>query len=109
MQQLSDFRELETEAEFQASVIDFAQTAGWLVYHTYDSRKSAPGFPDLVMCRNGRIVIAELKSARGKVTPQQMMWLKTLAPPEGAVARHEVFVWRAGSEQSWREIEEALR
>ena len=37
----------ETEKGFQAAVVELARLRGWLVYHTYDSRRSAKGFPDL--------------------------------------------------------------
>ena len=37
------------ESDFQRAVIEMARLHGWLVYHTHDSRRSAPGFPDLVL------------------------------------------------------------
>ena len=42
-----------TEKKFQAAVLQIANMYGWLAYHTHDSRRSAPGFPDLVLVRNG--------------------------------------------------------
>ena len=35
----------KSEAEFQAEIIAYALSFGWLVYHTYNSRGSQPGFP----------------------------------------------------------------
>ena len=42
-----------TEKQFMAQVVELAKLKGWLVYHTYDSRRSEPGFPDLCMVRKG--------------------------------------------------------
>ena len=39
----------EMEADFQADVIAAAEGRGWLWFHCYDSRRSPPGFPDLVL------------------------------------------------------------
>ena len=65
-----------SEREFQDGfVIPLAEQCGWMVYHTYDSRRSQPGFPDLVMLRRGRILVRELKSERGKLTAPQKKWL----------------------------------
>ena len=52
-----------SEAQFQARIIYEAHLAGWWVYHTYDSRKSQPGWPDLHMyhAETGRKLIVECK------------------------------------------------
>lgn len=34
------------EKDFQQRVINLAESLGYLVYHTHDSRRSQPGFPD---------------------------------------------------------------
>jgi hypothetical protein len=54
-----------TEKQFMATVIEAAQTLGWLVYHTHDSRRSESGFPDLVGVRRDRILFIEVKPRRG--------------------------------------------
>ena len=78
-----------TERQLQDAVVRLARMSGWLVYHTHDSRGSAPGFPDLCLAREGRLVFAELKSARGRVTPAQRLWLDTLrAGPAEAYLWH---------------------
>jgi hypothetical protein len=79
-----------SEADLQAAVVDLARRLGWLVFHDYDSRRSTPGFPDLVCVhpRSGALIFAELKTARGKVTPEQDAWLRALA------VRGAAFVWR---------------
>ena len=67
-----------TEREFQATVIEMARAFGWRVYHTHDSRRSDPGFPDLTMARKGRILFMELKAEKGKPTEAQLDWLLAL-------------------------------
>lgn len=91
-----------SETEFQEQVLEFARLSGWLCYHTHDSRRSAPGFPDLVMVRPPAIIFAELKAEGGHVRPEQAAWLAVLGECPGVV----VAVWRPGD---WLEIEELLR
>jgi len=90
------------EKEFLQQVRDLAKLCGWLVYHTYDSRRSPEGFPDLVLVRGNRIIFAELKAAKGKVTPNQRVWLNALEKVQGV----ETYLWRPAD---WDEIVEALR
>ena len=77
-----------TEREWQDQVLDYAKLRSWLCYHTYDSRRSAPGFLDLVLVRE-RIVFAELKTERGKVTLMQRAWLDAIVAAGG-----EAYCWR---------------
>ena len=79
------------EDALQAQVEQIARSLGWLVYHTHDSRRSAAGFPDVVAVhpRRGRIVWAELKSGKGRVSDAQHEWLDALTE-----AGAEVYVWR---------------
>lgn len=84
-----------TEKEFQQRVIVEAQLAGWHVYHTYDSRRSAAGFPDLTMVRPPRLIFAELKSAKGRVTPAQQKWIEDLSKTPA-----EVYVWRPADSET---------
>ena len=62
-----------TEKAFQAHIVKYARNRGWFVYHTYDSRKCEPGFPDLVLVRDN-VLFRELKSEKGRVTPTQKAW-----------------------------------
>ncbi len=61
-------------------------------YHTFDSRRSGAGFPDeiIVLPHTGRLIVAELKSEKGRVTKEQQRWLDAFATIAGA----EVHVWR---------------
>ncbi len=80
-----------TEAQLQAAVIQLARLCGWSAYHTHDSRRSEPGFPDLVLVsvQQQRIVYAELKTAKGRVSPEQVVWLADLS-----AAGAETALWR---------------
>ena len=91
----------QTEAQFQEAVMHMARLRKWLVYHTHDSRRSAPGFPDLTMVRGGRIVFAELKVAKSNPTDSQKLWLAELRR-----CLPDVYLWRPCD---WREIEDVLR
>ena len=103
-----------TEAAFQRAVIELAEMNGWRCYHTHDSRKSPPGFPDLTMVRNGQLVFAEMKREDGAPTDEQRAWLIGLGrvadlaedqawitPPLVAV-----YLWRPSD---WPEIEQVLK
>lgn len=81
-----------TEREFQDLVIRLADTCGWLVYHTHDSRGSRPGFPDLTMVSKGknRLIFAELKTEKGHLQIDQQYWKEHL---EG-VSHIEYYLWR---------------
>lgn len=93
----------ETEKGFMGRVVRLAKTHGWLCYHTHRSDKSAPGFPDVVLCKpaslsaEGRLVFAELKSRTGKLTVEQAQWLDVLRH----TGRCEVYVWRP---TDWEEL-----
>ena len=63
-----------------------------MVYHTYDSRKSEPGFPDLVLVRRGRIIFAELKRRGGQLTGAQGRWLNELDHCEDNAMYHASFI-----------------
>ena len=66
------------EKTFQAQVIRISKVFGWLSYHTYDSRRSAPGFPDLVLVRGDKLLFRELKTEDGRLTAHQKVWGKKL-------------------------------
>ena len=90
-----------TEKDFQGIVVDLAKLHRWLVFHTHDSRRSAPGFPDLTMVRRGKLIFAELKTEKGPTSIDQKRWLVELQ-----MAHPHVYLWRPSD---WREIEEVLR
>lgn len=66
------------EKEWQAQVFKLARVLGWKKsYHTYDSRRSSSGFPDVVLVRD-RVVYLELKREKTGCTPAQVDWLRDL-------------------------------
>jgi hypothetical protein len=75
-----------TERELQAAIVQAAGLGGWLCYHTHDSRRSAAGYPDITLVRGSKLIFAELKSDRGRLTAEQRAWLGALRSA-GADAR----------------------
>jgi hypothetical protein len=88
------YRETIPEDAWQAMVVTAARRLGWRVYHTHDSRRSEPGFPDLVLVRPPDLLFIELKTVKGRVTPEQVEWIADL----GLVGKVEAFVWRPGDD-----------
>ena len=72
-----------SEKAFMAQVVQLAKLRGWLVFHAYDSRRSAKGFPDLILVRGPWLFAIELKVGRGKLTPEQDRWLFNLCSVPG--------------------------
>ena len=92
-----------SEREFQdGHVVPLAVSCGWIYYHTHDSRRSPGGFPDLVLVRGGKLIFAELKSEKGRVSAAQKVWLaalKVVADLPGSPV--EVWLWRPSD---WHDI-----
>lgn len=86
-----------SEADLLTRVRTLARLQGYLVYHTWRSDHSEAGFPDLVLVKPGReekagrLIFAELKSRRGKLSPAQHTWLDLLGHTLPGV---EVYTWR---------------
>jgi hypothetical protein len=91
----------QTEGSWQGQVVEAAQLLGWRTYHTFDSRRSDAGFPDLVLVRRPRVIFVELKSDRGRLTDDQRAWLEALGG-----CRVERYVWRPAD---WPRIKGVLR
>jgi hypothetical protein len=76
------------EKALQAAVIELAHFYGWRVHHTRavqlpSGRWATPvqgdnGFPDLVLVRPPDLLFVELKSAVGRTSPEQDLWLGML-------------------------------
>lgn len=77
-----------TEREFLRQITDLGKILGWRVYHPFLSKWSEPGYPDLTLVRPPRLIFAELKTDRGKVSEAQADWLALL----GQCA--ETYLWR---------------
>lgn len=95
-----------TEEQLQNAIIDLAEVDHWKVSFAPDwmkrlafaSMKRHPragrrwpkaGLPDLILVKEGRIVIAELKKHGRQPKPEQEEWLQSLAANPGV----EVYVW----------------
>jgi len=103
-------RKLGPEEALLGHVVKYARHRGWIVYHQRPARTKYgwrtalmgdKGFPDLVMLRNGRVVIAELKSDRGTTSFQQRVWLGCWREVPGV----EVYLWKP---KDWTQILEVL-
>jgi len=68
-----------SEKHWQSAVEDLAALGGWRVHHETDSRRTAGGWPDLVLARGERLVVLELKRVGGKLSEQQRAWLHDFA------------------------------
>ena len=99
---IEDIAGLISEGAFQKSVVELAEMLKWRVFHVPDSRKvTDPGWPDLVLSRNGTVLFRELKVKRNVTSPDQKYWLNQLRQSGADVA-----VWHP---LDWDEIEETLR
>jgi hypothetical protein len=76
-----------SEAQFTSAVIELAKYRQWMVCHFRPARTARgwrtaiegdKGFPDLVMARKGRVIFAELKVGRGKMSAEQEAWSSEL-------------------------------
>lgn len=77
------------ESDWQRSVVQLAKTLNWdRCYHTFNSRRSAHGFPDLILLRE-RLVALELKRETTRLTDEQAGWIRALTK-----ANVEVYVAR---------------
>lgn len=64
-----------SEAELERWFVDLCRVHGATTYHTHDSRRSDPGFPDrVVITKDHRLGFVELKRETGRVRPEQVMW-----------------------------------
>ena len=95
-----------TEAEFQQAVVQYARLRNWMAFHPFDSRRSAPGYPDLTLVRAGRLVFAELKTETGRVSAAQVEWFDALDEVAKSCAHVEVHLFRPSD---WPSIEDVLR
>lgn len=89
------------EEAFQNKVLALCRWLRLRTYHTYDSRRSDPGFPDLVIVGRGGVIFAELKSTRGKVSLHQQAWWEDLTK-----AGAEAYIWRP---EDWEQIQIVLK
>ena len=90
----------DSERCFMARVIKVAEDNGWMVYHTHDSRRSEPGYPDMHCVRGQQEVYAELKRIGCHITAEQYFWGLALIE----LGRD----WRLWTPLDWAEIVSTL-
>ena len=106
----------QSESDFQRQTIQFAQMHRWKVAHfrtmrTFKGNYITPvqadgaGWLDLICVRLSRLIIVEIKSEKGKLSPAQKMWFDILQPLADA-GKIELYLWRPSQ---WKEIEVILR
>jgi hypothetical protein len=83
------------EKDWQAQVVQLARLYGWRDFHPLRSQGSEAGWPDLALVRSGRLLLVELKTDKGRLSPAQRAWLDELelvaAAAGGAI---HVDIWR---------------
>ena len=79
-----------SEKDFEKQIRQLAKMFGWSYYHPFLSKWSERGYPDVTLCRPPRLIMAELKSDKGKLSPAQAQWLWMLRKVPGI----EVRIWR---------------
>ena len=89
-----------TERDFARQVIDLAHLYQWRVHRNWTELHSPKGWPDLVLCRPPRLLFVELKSEKGRTTPEQESWLADLQ-----ACGQYTCVWRPSD---WDEIVKVL-
>jgi len=96
-----------SEDDLKAAILDLAHLYRWRIVHIRPAKtvhgwrtayEGDSGLPDLIMARNGVVLLCELKSEKGKATPEQLAWLAA-AGPNG-------HLWRPSS---WDKIVSVLR
>ncbi len=88
---LADLAAAMKESELQSKVVALAHELGFLAFHTHDSRRSMPGWPDLALVHpvRPRLLYRELKQQDRYPTADQRKCLAALAN-----AGADVGVWR---------------
>jgi len=76
-----------TEDQLSQAIIEAAIYRGWRVHHIRRSDRAIQqghsGFPDLCLARNGRVLFMELKSEKGRSSPDQDAWFDALSDLDG--------------------------
>lgn len=93
-----------TERQLQDSIFALCRVMRLYVYHTFDSRRSVPGFPDLVIIGN-RVLWRELKDWRPSSRPTReqarvLMRLRNAGQDAGIWRPADWFSGRIGAELS---------
>ena len=84
-----------SEKTLSQRVVELARARGWKVarWPTWRATGTDPGVPDLLLAREMRVIFAELKIAKGKLSPAQEEWRYAIEPAFGDT-NVEYFLWR---------------
>jgi len=95
---------MKEEERFQQRIIELARYKGFdSIYHTHDSRHSPAGFPDLLLLKDQRMIVAELKAGKNNLSAEQYFWLLAFTK-----ITEDVYVWW-DNDDDWNEILEVIR
>jgi hypothetical protein len=107
---LDERASLITEKVLQQAIIECAQALGYKVAHfrpamTEHGYRTAvaadgKGFPDLVITGHRRIIFAELKSQKGKLSKEQAEWMMALRAAGGWYRLWTPADWLSGAVES---------
>lgn len=78
------------EKELREQVRNLSRLFHWQFHFEWLAIHSPKGFPDLCLVRPPRIIFAELKTEKGKVSDSQQVWIALLKQCPGV----ECYVWR---------------
>lgn len=93
-----------SEKQLQSAIVQAAKALGFFCYFTWNSRHSPEGFPDLILVKNGVILVYELKTEKGRMRPLQQEWLNAL---NGATVQTSRVVRPSDLDDVLRELQEA--
>jgi hypothetical protein len=88
-----------SETDLQRTIIDACKIYGFRVSHFRPAKtergwrtpvQGHTGFPDLAIAGYGHLLLAELKSGRGKLRPDQAMW-------QAAIPAENYRIWTPGN------------
>jgi penicillin-binding protein-related factor A (putative recombinase) len=71
------------EKHITKSIRDFLKVMGIFHWKEHGGLGSAPGVPDLVGVYEGRLLAIEIKTDKGKLSPQQKYFLEKIAEAGG--------------------------
>lgn len=79
-----------TEADLREHIRGLCVLLGWRFFWTWNSKHSPAGALDLTLIKPPRVIFAELKTDKGKLTPKQKETLELLQ----ACPSVEAYTWR---------------
>jgi hypothetical protein len=101
------------ESDFMKQIIELGHLYGWQIAHfrpawSKDGKRcmtavsaDGKGFPDLCMVKRCRLIFAELKAGKGRLSPEQQGWIDNLTNS----MRCECYIWKP---ENFDEIVEIL-